>query len=849
MKRFKDIESGNQLLMGFGAIIVLLLFVSLVAWQQTNTMAHKTNHIYNHSLALRIAIDEFHQAVLNIRIEFRNILLADNEEDWKKAVRNREQEKEKALHAFNQLYEKYTLAISDIDTLKYYFINWNLFQQESFEKSTYDAINETLLQRAETGDIASARNHLLSQIQHIQNSSRNRADQYYNEAVQSNKKLNTQLLVFSVAVICLSLLIAIYLSRLINRPLKVMSRAMNLYRSGDKTARSAFTSANEFGQLSDTFNEMAEILEADSFITNRAAELAGLMLSENDAQQFCYDLLKDLLEHTHSQMGAIYLLSADNNHFEHFESIGMAAAGCKPFSAIRPEGEFGLALASRKISHLKNISEESRFRFNTVSGSFKPCEIITIPIFNGNDAVALISIFSIQRYSEISVRLVESIFSTLTARMNGILAYKQVVEFSKKLEVQNAELDAQKNELTIMAEELKVQNAELEVQKHQLGEVSRLKTNFLSSMSHELRTPLNSVIALTGVLSRRLANKIEEEEYGYLEVIERNGKHLLDLINDILDLSRIESGKVEIATNRFNINTLISEVVAMIKPQADMKRIGLNYTLYNTDLVIESDYNKCFHIFQNIIGNAVKFTETGSVDITVSTQTGNVVVRVSDSGIGIHKTELPHIFDEFRQADGSNSRKYGGTGLGLSIANKYAKLLGCVIKVESEVGKGSVFTVSIPLIAIYSDQDRGRGIPEIIRSRSEDKVKISGEGKTILLVEDTGAMIVQITDILEAENYTVVSAKNGFEALDQLGKSIPDAVILDLMMPGMDGFELLNKMRSLPQTAELPVLVLTAKILSNEELREIKNNHVHQLLQKGRVKHDSLLEAVALMMQ
>jgi len=848
MKKIKDIKTTIQLLLGFGIIIVMVLILSIVAWQQTEKMAQRTNHIYNHTLTVRRALAEFNQSVLKMRIEFRNVLLTTNEELRSMAVRNREIEKDIALQQFDILYNRYTGNRADIDSLKVYFLSWNLLQQRGIEGSLSPKIDEILLQRTETGDIALERNRLLRKIAQIDEFSKNRADQFYSETRQLHQALDIQLLIFSLAAFTLSLLIATYLARMFNNPLKEITRAADLYRSGNKTARSNYKSKNLFGKLSETFNEMAGTLESEYLISSRSADLTGIMLSEDDARQFCHDLLKNLIEHTQSQMGAIFLLNDDKTLFERFACIGMDAGGCKPFSAIHPEGEFGLTLASKNISHLKNIPSDSQFSFNTVSGSFKPREIITIPIFNSNEAVAVISIFSIHCYSEISIRLIDNIFNTLTARMNGILAYKQVIEFSKKLEEQNTELDVQKNELTMMANELKEQNVELEVQKQQLGELSRLKTNFLSSMSHELRTPLNSVIALSGVLNRRLAHKIGEEEYSYLGVIERNGKHLLNLINDILDLSRIESGKVEIEKNSFKINALVSEVIDMIKPQADLKSIGLNFVGEKNDLIIVSDYNKCFHVFQNLIGNAVKFTEKGSVDITVTTKNGDAVVQIRDTGIGIGKAELPHIFDEFRQADGSNSRKYEGTGLGLSIAKKYAELIGCEIRVKSELGKGTVFTVRIPVKANYSEQEVVSIAPEILRSLPQNFKNLKGEGKTILLVEDTESMIIQITDILEAESYSVVSAKNGFEALDYLEKSSPDAVILDLMMPGMDGFEVLHSMRSKKQTAELPVLVLTAKILSKEELIQIKNNRVHQLIQKGKIKQDSLLEAIALLM-
>jgi len=848
MIKFKDMKTRTQLLLGFGVIIFLLLFISVVAWQKTNKMAQRTKHIYNNSLVVRRTLAKFEQGTLNIRIEFRNILLATTEEKWNLAIINRELQKDNVIQQFDLLRERYTGNKADIDTLRIYFLNWNLLQQQAIEKSSVNKIDENLLQRTEDGDISLARNKVFSQIQKIDEYSKNKADLFYNEAMQLNRDLNIQFLIFVLTALILSLIIAAYLAHLYNKPLKEITRAASQFRSGNKKARSNYTSGNLFGQLSETFNEMAQNIETEYLISSRSADLAGVMLSEDDARQFCSDLLKNLLEHSQSQMGAVYLLNDDNTQFERFECVGMDAEGCKPFSAINPEGEFGLALASKKISHLKNIPLDSQFSFHTVSGSFKPREIITIPIFNGNEAVAIISLFSIHSYSEISIRLIENIFSTLTARMNGILTYKQVIEFSKKLEEQNIELDTQKKELITMSDELKEQNVELDVQKQQLGEVSRLKSNFLSSMSHELRTPLNSVIALSGVLNRRLSNKIEEEEYSYLGIIERNGKHLLNLINDILDLSRIESGKVEVDKNSFKINALVSEVISMIKPQADQKNIGLNFVGEKNDLIIESDYNKCFHIFQNIIANAVKFTEKGSVDITVSLDNGNAIVKVSDTGIGISKDDIQHIFDEFRQADGSNSKKFGGTGLGLSIAKKYSELIGCDISVESELGKGSVFMVRIPLKASYTEQEVVSISADIIQNLSSDIKKLKTEGKTILLVEDTEAMIIQIKDILEAENYKVVLAKNGFEALDYMEKNIPDAVILDLMMPGMDGFEVLNKMRSRKQTTELPVLVLTAKILNKEELNQIKNNHVHQLIQKGRITKDTLIEAISLLM-
>ena len=302
---------------------------------------------------------------------------------------------------------------------------------------------------------------------------------------------------------------------------------------------------------------------------------------------------------------------------------------------------------------------------------------------------------------------------------------------SEALKTMNDELEIQKNELSAQSEELSRQNALMEQQKNQLNEANNLKTSFLSNMSHELRTPLNSIIALSGVLNRRLLNVIPETEYGYIDVIERNGKHLLSLINEILDISRIESGKIEIESVGFNMNDLIAEVVTMIKPQAEQKRIGFVHKNAEEVFSVHTDVHKCSHILQNLLSNAVKFTENGQVEVEAMKVDDMIEITVSDTGVGIPASQIPHIFDEFRQADSSTSRKFGGTGLGLAIARKYVNLLGGSIGVSSVLNVGSVFKFNIPVEFKY--ENMMVDVPREVRSvkatgfASENKT----ENKTI----------------------------------------------------------------------------------------------------------------------
>lgn len=421
---------------------------------------------------------------------------------------------------------------------------------------------------------------------------------------------------------------------------------------------------------------------------------------------------------------------------------------------------------------------------------------------------------------------------------------------SENLTLANCELEAQKTELTSQSAELAEQNAELEMQKKLLQEGSQLKTSFLSNMSHELRTPLNSVIALSGVLNRRLDKKIPEEEYSYLEVIERNGKQLLSLINDILDISRIESGREEIEITKFNVNIVIDDVVSMVYPQAKHKKIKLLHKTDGSELFISSDANKCRHILQNLIGNAVKFTDKGKVEISVQQIGENISIAVSDTGIGIAENHLPHIFDEFRQADSSTSRRFGGTGLGLAIAKKYANMLGGTISVTSVTGSGSEFVLVMPLQIIVGNSmvETESTITFNLNNKQTNHIHVGDSTvKTILLVEDSEPAIIQMKDILEESGYHLLVAHHGGEALEIIAKTIPDAMILDLMMPGIDGFEVLKTIREAEPTAHIPVLILTAKHITKDELKFLKRNNVHELIQKGDVNRNDLQNAIASM--
>jgi signal transduction histidine kinase/CheY-like chemotaxis protein/HAMP domain-containing protein len=848
--KLKNLKIGVQLNLGFAAVLLFVFVLGLVSFLQSEKIHLQSEEMYNHPLKVRRAIGTFHADLLGIRLNMKDMFPGSDEKEIAFFLSQIETQNTDAFEQIDLIYASYLGPRMDVDSLKKEFILYNAVREETFRLLRAGKTKEVASRLKNTGIGGKQADKVLAALQKIDDFATHKGDELFGNSEELSSLLNRQLVLLVVVILLLVGLINYFLLKGIREPTLQLTAATQRFQSGDMTARSLYDSQNEFGELSASFNMLAGNIQSDMQLNEKVVSLSGLMLSKYEAKEFFRETIHALALHTGSQIAAIYLLSGDKKTFDHFESTGLGNNARQSFDAGSFDGEFGSALSSGKIQHIRDIPVDTRFVFQTVSSMFIPREIITIPILTNSSVVAIISLASVNTYNNQTLQLIFKIFDTLNARVEGILAYHKMNEFSKKLEAQNRELATQKEELSSQSAELTRQNTELEMQKKQLEESGRLKTNFLSNMSHELRTPLNSVIALSGVLSRRLAQKIPGEEYNYLEVIERNGRHLLALINDILDISRIESGHEEIGITTFDFIGLISEAVIMIHPLAEQKNIELIQTGIEAKIQVTSDAAKCSHILYNLIGNAVKFTEKGKVEVSAMVNGNDFSIKISDTGIGISEKHLPHIFEEFRQADGSASRKFGGTGLGLAIARKYANMLGGTISVKSTPGKGSEFELTLPLsYAAEKRIDPGETATRLNHplSRMVSEPLPGSSAKTILLVDDSEPAIIQLSDFLEDSGYRILIARDGAGALGIIAQTIPDAMILDLMMPGINGFEVLQTLRNAEPTALIPVLVLSARHITSSELRFLKRNNVHELIQKGDVNRKELLTAVAAM--
>ena len=817
--------------------------LAALSWWQNIVLARPTKDLYEHPLAVRRALSEFRADVLTMALDLKDLCLDGTAKNFEPIVHDIHERQDDAHGQLEIMKERYLGPEQDVAKLLRDFQQWEPVREETIRMLREGKRAEAMARVTASGDDAAAVRGMLADFEVISDFARKKADQFLQDTEKLFDTLNLQLLGAMAIILCVCFGVAALLLRGIRTPLADLSSATMQFRQGKLDVRVGYTSGNEFGALASSFNAMADAIRKEIQARESSALLSNAMLRDNEARGFCRELLKALLAHTDSQMGAVYLLNEAKSEFLHFESIGLDEGGRAAFSATGLTGELGAAVATRRIQRITDIPADTRFTFTAVSGRMVPREIVTIPVVSGNEVSAMVSLASVRAYSETAIQLIDDVWSVLTARMNGVLAFERIHNLAGRLEVQNRELDEQKRELSAQASELVEQNAELEVQKREIGEANRQKSQFVSNMSHELRTPLNSVIALSSVLHRRLAGIIPAEEFGYLEVIERNGKNLLELINDILDLSRIEAGRTDVRVQKFSIGELVTELLPVLEPLAQDKALVLQNRVPADLPLLASDPDKCRHILQNLLGNAIKFTAQGHVAIAATVNGETIEISVSDTGIGIAEDKQAIIFQEFRQADESMSRRFGGSGLGLSIARKYARMLGGDLTVRSTLGQGATFILRLPLAALASTAP---GAADVRTPKPSTVTPApAGRGQRILIVEDSEPAIIQLTDILKADGYRVEVARDGKAALELLGQTLPDAVVLDLMMPEVDGFEVLRQLRSSSRTAPLPVLILTARHVSREELSFLTGNHIHQLIQKGDVNRAGLLAAVA----
>ncbi len=628
-------------------------------------------------------------------------------------------------------------------------------------------------------------------------------------------------------------------------------------------------------------------------------ELGIKISGEKKIKELCEEVVTFLSHYLEAQIGLLYTHEDDNLlHLTATYAYSGNPASAKPLAP--GEGLIGQVAKERRKMLFFSASEVLP---NVIVGpdNLQPQNFVLAPIVFENVLSGVIELGSFRPFDEQKQKFLETSLENIAVALNTSRSRERVVQLLMKTQEQanemadqkeelrqiNQELEEQTKALRLSEESLQHQQEELRVINEELEErtkvlelqrddirkknqalelaqeeirqkaealeiASRYKSEFLANMSHELRTPLNSILVLSEILSTNKNGVMTKDEIEFAKIVHSSGTDLLELINDILDLSKVEAGKMELEIESVSPENIQDYVVRSFTPLTQSKNIELK-TVLDKDIpeTIETDIQRLLQIIKNLMSNAIKFTEQGSVTLKIartasgtrfnnlSLNAGNsLAIMVTDTGIGIPDDKKHAIFEAFQQADGTVSRKFGGTGLGLTISRSLARLLGGEIQMNSQIGEGSTFIIYIPVN--YPPPRQGaqetaelppvtykKHVEDVIENppaEEEHQHESSGflpdtvfRGKKILVVDDDMRNVYVLSKILEEKHVEIVIGRTGKEGIDRLQQH-PDInlVIMDIMMPEMDGYTAMQLIRKEERFAALPIIALTAKAMKGD---------------------------------
>jgi HAMP domain-containing protein/signal transduction histidine kinase len=643
---------------------------------------------------------------------------------------------------------------------------------------------------------------------------------------------------------------------------------------GDLTRTITVDAAGEMEELKDTINQMIANLsetttrnEEQDWLKSNLARIGAMLQGHRDLRAVSRLIMSELTPLVGAQHGAFYMYGPGESGetvYQLMAGYGYRARKTTPHEYSVGEGLVGQAALEKKTILVTNVPKTS-LRISTGMGDGAPVNIVVLPVLFEEQCLAVLELASFRPFSEINQSFLEQIVETVGVVLNTIIATMRTEELleqsqslgselqSRQEELQhtNAELEEKALELARQNRAIEVKNAEIELARRELEEraeqlalSSKYKSEFLANMSHELRTPLNSLLILAKLLADNPEGNLTPKQVEFARSVRDAGHDLLNLISDILDLSKVEAGRLDVAMAPVRISDLCSELSQTFRPIAD--QASLEFTL---DLAVDlpdtltTDGHRVQQIMKNLLSNAFKFTEQGSVTLRVEKAPAGtrffnhllegtpdvIAFSVADSGIGIESDKLLVIFEAFQQAEGTTTRRYGGTGLGLSISREIARLLGGEIQVVSEPGKGSTFTLLLP--ALGSHPQRLTAAPAtpstpgealVIDEASEAAGYPSLAGSRIVIVDDDVRNVYALTSALEDRGVEVLTAEDGRQGIDLLQKTPGvDLVLMDIMMPEMDGYETTRAVRKMPGFKDLPIIALTAKAMRGDREKSL----------------------------
>ncbi|MEE4131816.1 response regulator [Pseudomonas viridiflava] len=656
----------------------------------------------------------------------------------------------------------------------------------------------------------------------------------------------------------------------------------------------AWVGRRDLMALSDTYSENlrqqeinAERLQKVAWLRNGQSELAEHVLGQLTLSMLGRNILQFLARYLGASVAAVYVRQ-EHGGLTRIASYGFSREQEERDQTIHSdEGIVGQAARQDRVITLKDVPVDY-FKVSSGLGDGSPRSVIVVPTSNDDQVNGVIELGFLHALTEQDVEFLELISDNIGTSIEAARYRQRLQEVLAETQQLNEELQVQQEELRTANEELEeqsrilkesqahleTQQAELEQTNEQLAEQgqaladqrdaldrnneelnqaqvelqaradelqrsSKYKSEFLANMSHELRTPLNSSLILAKLLAENPTENLTAEQVKFAESIYSAGNDLLNLINDILDISKVEAGKLEVRPENSSVSRLVEGLRGLFQPLATEKRLQFTVEMQaGAPTMLYTDRQRLEQILKNLLSNAIKFTETGTVSMIVSRQPGSgIAFTVRDSGIGIAEEHQQSIFEAFRQADGTTNRRYGGTGLGLSISRDLAALLGGSISVTSAPGQGSIFTLVLPEQYVeQSTEAQGANIaavvstpvmpaltvarpvvePVVVRDEAipvfdDDRDKAPFDKRCILVIEDEVRFAQILFDLAHELGYYCLVAHAADDGFNLAARFTPDAILLDMRLPDHSGLTVLQRLKELAPTRHIPVHVISVE--------------------------------------
>ena len=653
-----------------------------------------------------------------------------------------------------------------------------------------------------------------------------------------------------------------------------ISEVASAVTKGDLTRTIRVDAKGELEALKDTINQMIANLKdttlrnhEQDWLKSNLAKFAQMLQGQRDRNAVANKVLSELAELVNARYSAFYILEQSDSVEEPKLKLfaGYAHRGRKNIEQEfdMSQGLVGQCAKDKERIRLSNVPSEY-LQISSGIGSAAPIDLVILPVLFENNIKAVIELASFDSFSDTHVDFLDQLTESIGIVLNNIETNTRTEELLKQSQSLAGELSSQQEELRRANDELHDKGRSLEEKAEQLTLTSKYKSEFLANMSHELRTPLNSLLILAQQLFENPEGNLTEKQRTYAKTIHSCGDDLIQLINDILDLSKIESGVIAADVMPVSFKEIAAFAESTFRPISEAKSLKFEIDVDETlPEVMETDLQRLNQILKNLLSNAFKFTEKGGVKLQIfrpgpgaenplAGMDSVIAFSIEDSGIGISKNTQGIIFEAFQQAEGSTSRKYGGTGLGLSISKGFAELLGGTITVGSELGKGSTFTLYLPLkykeekvvpaevtenYPVPTTRSTLIEAPELVID--DDRHNIVAEDKVLLVIEDDIRFTKILIDKAHDLDLKVVVALTYLEIFDSILKYNPIAITLDVNMPESNGWKLLKLLKMDISFRHIPIHVISGEDnkafalklgARSFSLKPLSNSSLHELI-------------------